>query len=93
MAKTSAPWTVTLCDECGQPVPENNSVRKYELSIGIWKAATARSDRHFNPVTGEHPCEGSPSRVELFRTEHGCNDEFIDTSLMGHCIDPEPDIQ
>jgi hypothetical protein len=96
MAKTSAPWVALLCDKCGQPVSENNSVAKVELhAFGNGGAAIARGDRHLNPVIGEHPCEGSPSRVQKFRDirSGGRDTGFINTSLMGHCIDPEPDIQ
>jgi hypothetical protein len=85
MAKTSAPWVASLCDKCGQPVPESNSVAKVELHVfGNGGAAVARGDRHLNPVTGEHPCVGSPSRVRVLWSDH-CYPlgAIIDTTFLG----------
>ena len=58
-----------LCDKCGNLVPKENSVIKYELGIGNIAAALAISDRHYDPVYDEQGiqiCEGSPSRREAW---------------------------
>jgi hypothetical protein len=78
-----APWVASLCDKCGQPVPESNRVAKVELHcFGSAAAALTRNDRHLNPVKGKYPCEGSPSRIQRLR-KTGHRDEVIDTTLMG----------
>lgn len=73
---------ILLCDKCRQPVPDNNSVGLYELHFNDnWGAAVPSTDRHLNPVEGEFPCEGSPSRVSSLRGRFPHNyTGFIDTS-------------
>lgn len=83
---TRAPWVASLCDKCGQPVPGSNSVAKVELHcFGSVAAALAITDRHLNPVEGQYPCEGSPSRIKRLRGHpHRFHAEVIDTTNMGH---------
>ncbi len=72
----TAPFTILPCDKCGVLVPQENSVLAYELRRGNLGVAisTGDYDRHFYPMKGEHPCEGSPSRVVQMSTAEYAGD-------------------
>jgi hypothetical protein len=51
---------LTVCDKCGEEVPEHNDVISLEIRLGNTWAIMARS-RHLLPTEN---CVGSPSRAQ-----------------------------